>query len=205
MHPENHDVNNFKERIDLTMENGSSSEKHDDIRTAVAMGLTREEREKCGSIIHQASGAAALVGSGMAQIPLSDAVLIAPIQIKMITAIGSVFDVDLTESAAKGLFAALSASCVGRVASQLLVGWIPIVGNLVNACTAAGLTEAMGWLAVEHFNADTEKVSFKEAILRRFGLDKTLSESKEKLENVCEKTNNISAESLADMEEQLEG
>ncbi len=115
------------------------------------MSLTRKEHKKCGSIIHLASGAAALVGSGMAQIPLSDAVLLVPIQTKMLTAIGKVFEVDLTESAAKGFCAALAATCIGRSVSQVCFGWIPFIGNLVNASTAAGLTEAMGWLAVEHF------------------------------------------------------
>ena len=140
------------------------------------MSLTCEEKEKCGSIIHLASGAAALVGSGMAQIPLSDAVLIAPIQIKMITAIGDVFDVKMTESAAKGLFASLSASCVGRAASQIFFGWVPVLGNIVNAGTAAGLTEAVGWLAVEHFQGECAKRSFVEAVRRYFAADSEFNE-----------------------------
>lgn len=146
------------------------------------MALTYTEREKCGSIIHLASAAAALVGSGMAQIPLSDAVLIAPIQINMITALGDVFGIKLTESAAKGLCAALSASCIGRAASQLLLGWIPILGNIINAGTAAGITEAMGWLVVEHFQEPEYKKAFK-----HFG----------------EKTKNFFAECLEGLEENL--
>ena len=130
--------------------------------------MTCKERKRCGTIIHMAAGAAALVGSGMAQIPLADAVLIIPIQIKMIIALGSVFEVKLTESAAKGLFASLSASCIGRATSQLLVGQIPILGNILNAGTAAGLTEAVGWLAVEHFQMERAKRSFGEAVRNCF-------------------------------------
>ena len=95
------------------------------------MVLSKDQRRKCASIIHGASGAAALVGSGMAQVPLSDVVLLVPIQIKMITALGTVFGIEMTESAAKGLFASLSASCVGRATSQVLVGWIPVLGRSV--------------------------------------------------------------------------
>ena len=171
------------------------------------MSLTCEEHQKCGTIIHMASGAAALIGSGMAQIPLSDAVLIAPIQIRMITALGAVFDVEVTESAAKGLFVAFSASCVGRATSQLLVGWIPVLGNIINASTAAGLTEAVGWLAVEHFKTERAKSSFGEAVRRCFDSDSELneifSEGKKKWNRLWRKVKKFCEERLEDLEEQL--
>jgi len=166
--------------------------------------LTCEERRKCGSIIHLASIAAGLVGSGMAQIPLSDAVLIAPIQIKMLVALGTVFGVELTESAAKGLFASLSASCIGRATSQLLVGWIPVIGNLINAGMAVGITEAMGWLAVKFFQTECNKNSCGETELSHLPsdseLDEILSEDKEE----CEGAKEFCQENLEDLEEQLE-
>jgi uncharacterized protein (DUF697 family) len=31
------------------------------------------------------------------------------------------------------------------------IGWIPVAGNIVNACTAASVTEALGWLLAEDF------------------------------------------------------
>jgi len=171
------------------------------------MALTNEEHRKCGTIIHLASGAAALVGSGMAQIPLSDAILIAPIQIKMITALGAVFDVNLTESAAKALFVSLSASCIGRATSQLLGGWIPIWGNILNASTAAGLTEAMGWLAVEHFKAERANENFGEAVRRCFASDSELneifSEGKKKWNRAWRKAKRFCEERLEDLEEQF--
>ena len=171
------------------------------------MSLTCEEREKCRSIIHMASGAAALVGSGMAQIPLSDAVLIAPIQVKMLTALGTVFDINLTESAAKGLFASLSTSCVGRAASQLLGGWIPIWGNILNASTAAGLTEAVGWLAVEHFKTERTKGGFGESVRRCFDSDSELnavfSDGKKTLNRFWRKAKNFCEECLENLEEKL--
>lgn len=36
--------------------------------------------------------------------------------------------------------------------SQLLVGWIPGLGNMVNAGTALTLTEALGWKLAEEFD-----------------------------------------------------
>lgn len=35
--------------------------------------------------------------------------------------------------------------------SQFLVGWIPGIGNAINTATAAGITEAIGWIAVKNF------------------------------------------------------
>ncbi len=48
-------------------------------------------------------------------------------------------------------FSTLDATTAGRTASQILIGWIPGWGNAFNAATAASLTEAVGWLAVEWF------------------------------------------------------
>ena len=171
------------------------------------MNLTCGERKKCGTIIHMAAGAAALVGSGMAQIPLSDAVLITPIQIKMIASLGDVFDIKVTESAAKGLFASLSASCVGRATSQLLGGWVPIWGNILNASTAAGLTEAVGWLAVEHFQEERAKRSFGEAVRNCFDsdseLNEALSKSRKKWRRFWRKAKIFCEERLEDLEKQF--
>lgn len=46
----------------------------------------------------------------------------------------------------------MAAATVGRTASQVLVGWIPGIGNAINATTAAGITEAMGWLLAKEFD-----------------------------------------------------
>lgn len=115
------------------------------------LDLTEEQKAKCNGIIHTASVAAAGVGTGLAQIPLSDNAIITPIQITMITSLGAVFDIRVTEGVAKGIIAGATASVIGRSAAQLLVGWIPGIGNIINTATAAGITEAIGWMAVDHF------------------------------------------------------
>ncbi len=114
--------------------------------------LTEEQKEKCGEIIHTASvaaGAAAI--TPLSQIPLSDNAVIMPIQITMIVSLGKVFRIEVTESLAKSIIGSATASIVGRSASQLLVGWIPFLGNTINTATAAGVTETIGWLAVSNF------------------------------------------------------
>jgi uncharacterized protein (DUF697 family) len=109
------------------------------------------KNEKVHAIIHSASVAAAGVGGGLAQIPCSDALVLAPLQTAMITAIAKVHGHSLSEAAAEKLLATFLASTIGRAISQALVGWIPGIGNAINAATAAALTEAVGWSADAYF------------------------------------------------------
>ncbi len=98
------------------------------------MSMTNSENSKCHAIIHSAAVAAGAIGAGLAQIPLSDNLLIMPIQIGMVTSLGNVFGKSLTESTIKSIIAS---------ASQSLLGWIPLLGNAINASTAFTLTEVI--------------------------------------------------------------
>lgn len=104
-------------------------------------------------IIHGASAAAGAAAAGMAQIPGSDNAVIAPIQMSMIVAIAKHHGKTLEDGAAVAALSSFSAGIVGRTASQFLVGWIPGVGNAINATTAASITEAIGWAADKHFSS----------------------------------------------------
>ncbi len=114
--------------------------------------MTEQQKGKCHAIIHSASVAAGGVGAGMAQIPGSDNAVITPIQLAMTIKLGSVFDITLTESAATAAIASVAGATVGRAASQFLVGWIPGVGNAINAATAASITEGLGWMLADQFS-----------------------------------------------------
>ncbi|NJL41878.1 MAG: hypothetical protein HC899_38330 [Leptolyngbyaceae cyanobacterium SM1_4_3] len=100
-----------------------------------------------GYIIHGAATAAGAVGAGMAQIPGSDNAVITPIQVAMIMAIGQYHNKNIEDAAALSILSSVSAGVVGRTASQIIVGWIPGIGNTINAITAASITEAIGWAA----------------------------------------------------------
>ena len=75
----------------------------------------------------------------------------------MTISLGKVFDIDLSESAAKAALGSVAASTIGRTVSQVLLGWIPGIGNAINATTAAGLTEAMGWALADDFSKQYER------------------------------------------------
>jgi uncharacterized protein (DUF697 family) len=184
---------------------GADGKKLLDMREANMSMLTYAERKKCYSLIHGAAGSAALIGSGLAQLPMSDAVVITPIQIGMIISLGAVFGIEITESAAKGLFASLSASCIGRAASQVLFGWVPVLGNIVNAGTAAALTEAVGWLAVEHFQAERVRVGAVGAALESMtsNLEKIFSTGRKKWNRFWKKGKRFCKDCVDDWDEQF--
>lgn len=103
--------------------------------------------DKIHAIIHSAATAAAAAGAGLAQIPGSDNAVITPIQMAMIAAIGEVHGQKLSKAVALSTLSSASAGIAGRTVSQVLIGWIPGLGNTINASTAFAITEAIGWAA----------------------------------------------------------
>jgi uncharacterized protein (DUF697 family) len=113
--------------------------------------MNSSQKNKCHAIIHSAASLCAGIGAGLAQVPGSDNLAIVPIQITMIVSLGAVFDIDLSESTAKAVLGSATATMAGRGLSQALVGWIPGIGNAINASTAFGITESIGWSVAKSF------------------------------------------------------
>jgi len=111
--------------------------------------MTRNQ--KVHGIIHICAAACASVGAGLAQVPGSDSAVILPLQTAMITAIAAEHGVSIGKGAAADLLLTFSVVVVGRTASQLLIGWLPGIGNIINATTAASITEIIGWAADAYF------------------------------------------------------
>lgn len=114
--------------------------------------MTETQRKKCHVIIHGAASSGAATAAGMAQLPGADAPVLIGIEISMTIALGAVFGISLTESAAKSIVLANLAAYAGRGISQVLVGWIPGLGNMINAGTALTLIETMGWAIAKDFD-----------------------------------------------------
>ena len=146
--------------------------------------MTEEEKSKCHKIIHTAAGSAAAIGFGLAQIPGSDAIPITTIQIGMIVGLGAVFGTEVTEAAAKAILGGAAAAIGGRTVSQFLVGWIPVLGNPINAATAFTITEGIGWYVADDFADDAQKR--KEEIIRLEKERKEAEERRIKLEKEAE-------------------
>lgn len=120
--------------------------------TKSKFNLSPKEQKLCHGIIHSASGSAAAVGAGLAQISLADNAVITPIQITMIISLGKVFGQNISKTIAQSLLGGFVASFVGRGVAQVVIGWVPGIGNVTNAVTAATITESIGWLSVDYFS-----------------------------------------------------
>ncbi|MGN0610110.1 MAG: hypothetical protein ACI4J6_12950 [Oscillospiraceae bacterium] len=114
--------------------------------------MTSKQKKECHAIIHSASASAAVVGSGLAKIPLADSAVLVPLQLTMVISLGKVFGRTITESAAKAAVASASATAIGRTVVKTATGWIPIAGEIISATTAAALTESIGWLIAGEFD-----------------------------------------------------
>ena len=114
--------------------------------------MRKNIKAKCHSIIHSAAGSAAAVSGFSSQIPCSDNVALIAIEIGMVIAIGKAFGIEVSRSAAKGFVMSKLGTVFGKCASKVLIGWIPVAGNVVNAATSASLVESLGWCAVEEFS-----------------------------------------------------
>lgn len=113
--------------------------------------MNDSQKNKCRAIIHSTAVTCAGIGAGLAQLPDSDNVFIVPLQVGMIVSLGAVFGIELNESTAKAALATATATVVGRGISQVLVGWIPVWGNVLNASTAFALTQSIGWAIANDF------------------------------------------------------
>ena len=123
--------------------------------------MSKELLHKCHAVIHAAAGLAGGVAAGLAQNPCSDAALITTIQTAMIVGLGEIFSLDITETVAKGIIHGAAGAFIGRGIVQVIAGWIPGIGNILNTVTAAGLTEALGWKAANDFYYHSSEYSIK--------------------------------------------
>ena len=113
--------------------------------------LNEENRAQCHTIIHAASIASGAIGAGLCWLPCSDAPAISAIQIGMVIKLGKVFGIKVTKSVAKAAIAAAAATAAGRAASSVATFWIPFANLAINASTAVGITEFVGWAMAEEF------------------------------------------------------
>lgn len=114
--------------------------------------MSIKRRKECKKIIRLATTAAGAMGAANAQLPLGDVFSIVTVQAYMLKTIAAVYDKPVSLGIVTSMGAAALAQLGSRAISQIVIGWIPGYGNIVNAATAAGLTESMGWLMVKAFD-----------------------------------------------------
>lgn len=107
-------------------------------------------KDKAKSIIHSALAAAGSVA--LSPIPFTDAALLVPIQVGMITSLFKAYDQKMMQGAIRGAVWAVAATSFGRGvvgnAFKFVPGLGTVAGATISATTAVGLTEVIGWAIV---------------------------------------------------------
>lgn len=110
-------------------------------------------QKECAVPIHAASVAAG--GAAAIPVPVADTIPITAAQVAMVVALGKVFDVTISDAVAKAVIGCGLAQNVGRAFSASVLKAIPVVNvfvaPVVCTITAAGLTEALGWVIADDF------------------------------------------------------
>ena len=93
---------------------------------------------------------------GFSPIPFSDAFLLVPVQLTMMSRLHKIFGQSWSESLGKSLTKELVVVSLGKSAVGNILKVIPVVGTvtggMVNASVAVAITEALGWVTVKMLN-----------------------------------------------------
>lgn len=151
------------------------------------LNISERKKVQCRAIIHSAAAMAGSAAAGIAQVPLADTAIITPIQITMVISLGNVFGQKLSRATAQGIISSLGGALIGRSISQIVVGWIPGIGNVVNTSTAAVITETIGWKAVDKFAKDQADENHSEDAMPEEDDKDVSSEQLSRVEDLIEK------------------
>lgn len=117
-------------------------------------GVDEEKRKKCHKTVHAASLTAAIIG--FSPIPFSDAFLLVPVQLTMMSRLHKLFGQSWSESLGKSLSRELIVVGLGRGAVGNILKLVPAVGTVagaaINATVASTITESLGWVTVKMLN-----------------------------------------------------
>ncbi|KFE69980.1 DUF697 domain-containing protein [Hyalangium minutum] len=177
----------------------------DDIRTRDFSKASVAQRDQAArDVINLCSYASAVVS--ISPIPLSDVVLMLPIQTGMVMTIGHIYGRKVDKASAKDLILELGATAgVGFLARQGIKALLPIIGALLTVVPAFAANWAMGRVAMEYFknpNAsqeDLEKVFRKakdegSSLFSRDAFDKFRKQNEEKIKAVADQGSEEPAE-----------
>lgn len=118
------------------------------------VGVDENIRKKSHQTIHAASLTAAIIGCS--PIPFSDAFLLVPVQLTMMSHLHKLFGQSWSESLGKSLSKELVVVGLGRSAVGNVLKFVPGIGTVsgaaVNATVAVTITEALGWVTVKMLN-----------------------------------------------------
>ncbi|WP_224361493.1 YcjF family protein [Hyalangium versicolor] len=151
----------------------------DDIRTRDFSKVSEKDRDKAArDVINLCSYAAALVA--ISPLPLSDVVLMLPIQTGMVITVGHIYGRKVTKATARDLILELGTTAgLGLLARQGIKALVPVFGALLTVAPAFAANWAMGRVAMEYFkNPRLSREGLKEVFRRAQAEGSTLFSKK---------------------------
>lgn len=129
--------------IDWCLEQLPSEELRKAFVSAQKTNLPAKEKQAAQIIL--GASAAASAAAGLNPVPLSDAVILMPIQTGMAAALAKTYGFPALGAASTSLLKAQVLSMLGKQMAASLIKLIPGIGNIINGAVAGGLTAGLGY------------------------------------------------------------
>ncbi|MGZ5008334.1 MAG: hypothetical protein ACXWE9_09820 [Methylobacter sp.] len=115
--------------------------------------MTDEERKaKATKIIDDIAQTAATLTAVFSQIPGMGVATLTKLYLEMLAKIAALFNQKLEPQAARSLVLTGCNRYTGAIFQKSVLGWIPLIGNAVNAKITYDLTKNIGWFFYNHFD-----------------------------------------------------
>jgi len=130
---------------------------NDEFFKAETNGMTEEERKvKATKIIDDVAKTAATATAVFSQIPGMGAATLTKLYLEMAKNIAALFNRELESQAARTLVLTGCKRYAKAIFEKSVLGWIPLVGNAINAKITFDLTKKIGWFLYDHFDKTSE-------------------------------------------------
>jgi uncharacterized protein (DUF697 family) len=119
--------------------------------------MTEQERRlKATKIIDDVAKTAATATAVFSQIPGMGVATLTTLYLDMAKKIAILFNQELEVQTARKLVLEACERYANAIVNKSLLGWIPLMGNAINAKITFDLTKKVGWFFYNHFDKTSE-------------------------------------------------
>lgn len=115
-----------------------------------------ERRAKATKIIDDIAQTAATFTAVFSQVPGMGVATLTKLYLDMATKMAALFNRELESQAARSLVLAGCNRYANAIFKKSVLGWIPLVGNAINAKITYDLTQNIGWFFYSYFDETAE-------------------------------------------------
>ncbi|MGZ5050759.1 MAG: hypothetical protein ACXWAS_06845 [Methylobacter sp.] len=119
--------------------------------------IQEQRRAKAEKIIDDIARSAAGLTATFSQIPGMGAATLTKFYLEMAGKIAALFDQKLESKAAQSLVLEGCARYSTPLLQKSVLGWIPLLGNIINAKITYDVTRKIGWFLYDRFDEACEK------------------------------------------------